>query len=56
MSKIKFFISRSNFKIKVKNFGTYGKVLSQGIYSTCEIWKPYLIWLEAMAKIKVFLK
>ena len=28
----KFFKSRSNFKVKVTNFGTHGKVLSQGIH------------------------
>ena len=33
--KLKFFKSRSNFKVKVtkpKNIGTHGKVLSQGMY------------------------
>ena len=56
-SRLKFFESRSNFKVKV----TRSKILvlmerSCHKECTCEIGKSYLFLLKAMAKVKVFFK
>ena len=40
--RLEFFKSRSNFKVKVKKLWYNWKVLSQGTWYTCEIWKPCL--------------
>ena len=50
--KLKFFRSRSNFK--VKTYGTMWKVSSQGIHMQYE--SPITSGFKVMAKVKVFEK
>ena len=48
-----FFKSRSNFKVKVKYYGTMWKVLSQGLVNV-QYESPITSGLKVMAKVKVF--
>ena len=51
--RLKFFKSRSNIKVKVKNFGTHGKVLSQGMY-ICNMKALPLLVRKLWPRLKFF--
>ena len=53
MGKVKVFKSRSNFKVKVKNVGTHGKVLSQQMY-ICNMKALPLLVRKLSPRLKFF--